>query len=84
MQPENQADKGVVRPAAEGEDTAPQAAPYFTVERGNRRFPNAARRAAMKSRDARDARHFEARKGRLVLPRMTMIDRFQRLCAMPF
>jgi hypothetical protein len=39
VQPENQVDKGVVRPAAEGEDTAPQAAPYFTVERGNRRFP---------------------------------------------
>ena len=37
---ENQADKGVVRPAAEGEDTAPQDAPYFLVAVGDQRSPS--------------------------------------------
>jgi len=39
-QRESQADKGVVRPAAEGEDTAPQDAQYFTVAVGDRRSPS--------------------------------------------
>jgi hypothetical protein len=37
---ENQADKGAVRPAAEGEDTAPQDAPYFLVAVGDQRSPS--------------------------------------------
>ncbi len=36
---ENQTDKGVVRPAAEGEDTAPQAVQHFTVDPGDRTVP---------------------------------------------
>ena len=51
---ENQADKGVERPAAAGEDTAPQAAPYFPIDGGTSGSRNG--RTAGRPREGRGVR----------------------------